>query len=70
MAQQFYIAGIPSLHQTFPQLPAAFGNIDFNISIQVGEPLNPEHRRNAKAVTEFVKAAHSKFPELLYFQFP
>jgi hypothetical protein len=69
MAQQLYVAGIPSLHQSFPQIPPVLGNIDLNIPIQAGEALNPEHRRQAKAVTEAVKSAHSKFPAQLYFHF-
>ena len=58
MAQQ-HAASIPSLHQTFPHIPAApAGNIDINTPIQAGQPVDPEHTKIEK---EDTKSAHSKF---------
>lgn len=58
MEQQLYFNDIPSLHAIFPHVPDVFGNLDLNIGIQAGAPIDLEHRRNAKSVTAAVKVAH------------
>jgi hypothetical protein len=66
--QQQYLNDIPSLHQTFPDLPNVLGGIDLNIAIQAGAPINPEFRRNAKSVTAIVKDMHGEFlSSIIYF---
>jgi hypothetical protein len=64
--QQQYLNDIPSLHQTFPDLPNVLGGIDLNIAIQAGAPINPEFRRNAKSVTAIVKDMHGEFLSYIF----
>jgi hypothetical protein len=39
----FYTTNIPTLQHFFPQLPEVLGNLDLNIPIKAGQPLDLEH---------------------------
>jgi hypothetical protein len=56
-----FIHDIPSIHQRHPGLPAALGNIDLNLGIQAGDPLNYAEVRNARATVAALKALRGEF---------
>ena len=60
-----YPYDIPSLHDIFPNIPNVLVNVDLNIPVQAGQPINAAERQNAKEVTALVKDALSGFKILI-----
>ena len=60
-----YPYDIPSLHDIFPDIPNVLGNVNTNIPVQAGQPINAAERQNAKEVTALVESAQSGFKTLI-----
>ena len=60
MANQ-YTMDIPSLQANFLHLPPVLGDLNVNVPIVAGQPVDPQHRRNAKSVASLMRIMHSEF---------
>jgi hypothetical protein len=61
VAPPTYLHNIPSIHASNPTIPALLGNLDLNLGVQIGLPVDPQNLENAKLVAKGLRKIHGKF---------
>ncbi|KAG6827734.1 hypothetical protein H0H92_010612 [Tricholoma furcatifolium] len=64
-AQALYARDIPGLRVNHPTLPNMLGDVDLNLGILAGSPIDAAHLRNAEIVAKIIKLYHSILAPIL-----